>query len=119
MRVIIAGSRTIIRPEPVLEAVRMSKFTFTSIVSGGAIGVDTIAIYIAGLANLPYPDIYYAKWGKGANRDMGAGHKRNALMAQNADALIAVWDGVSGGTKNMIEEATKRNLKIYVHRTER
>jgi hypothetical protein len=36
-------------------------------------------------------------------------------MAENAEALIAVWDGVSRGTKNMIEEAKARNLAVYIH----
>lgn len=35
-------------------------------------------------------------------------------MAEYADALIAFWDGKSKGTKNMIEEAEKRNLKVIV-----
>jgi hypothetical protein len=35
-------------------------------------------------------------------------------MAKYADALIAVWDGKSRGTKNMIDEAKKLGLKVYV-----
>jgi predicted metal-dependent TIM-barrel fold hydrolase len=34
-------------------------------------------------------------------------------MAKNADALIAIHTNNSGGTKNMIEEATKKNLLVY------
>jgi hypothetical protein len=30
--------------------------------------------------------------------------------------LSAIWDGESRGTKNMIEEATKRGLRVYVKR---
>jgi hypothetical protein len=37
-------------------------------------------------------------------------------MAEYADALIAIWDGESRGTKNMIEEATKRGLRVHVKR---
>ena len=40
---------------------------------------------------------------------------RNRQMAENADALIAYWDGESRGTKNMIEEAKKRGLKIPIY----
>ncbi len=116
MKVIIAGSREIAKLEPVMEALRLSKFGITEVVSGGAIGVDTVAIYVAGWLHLPYPTIMYAKWGKGKDRDFGAGHKRNIEMAKYADALIAVWDGRSGGTKHMIEEATQRGLEVYVHR---
>ena len=116
MKTIIAGSRSINNLEPVLDAVIKSEFEITHIISGGALGVDTIAIYIAGLLQLPYPDIYYANWGKGSAYDNSAGYKRNELMANNADALIAVWDGKSNGTKHMIDIATRKNLKIFVHR---
>lgn len=37
-------------------------------------------------------------------------------MADYADALIAIWDGESRGTANMIEEAEKRGLKVFVYR---
>lgn len=115
MKVIIAGSRKIIRPEPVLEAVQLSKFTFTGIVSGGATGVDTVAIYVAGYLRLPCPDIFYANWGKGPRRDPSAGYKRNRQMGDYADALLAVWDGESRGTKHMIEYMQKLNKLVYVH----
>ena len=36
--------------------------------------------------------------------------------AFGADALIACWDGKSRGTKNMIDTATKRGLKVAVVR---
>jgi hypothetical protein len=35
-------------------------------------------------------------------------------MANNAEALIAIWDGQSRGTRHMIDEAKKRNLKVYI-----
>lgn len=34
--------------------------------------------------------------------------------AQGADALLAYWDGKSRGTKNMIEEARARGLKVGI-----
>jgi hypothetical protein len=36
-----------------------------------------------------------------------AGLKRNQQMANDADALIAFWDGKSRGAKNMIQFANK------------
>ena len=39
-------------------------------------------------------------------------------MAEYGDALIAIWDGESRGTKNMIEEATKRKLQVFVYRAD-
>ena len=44
----------------------------------------------------------------------GAGPFRNRQMAEYADALIAVHDGTSRGTANMIHEAKKRGLEILV-----
>ena len=43
-----------------------------------------------------------------------AGPIRNLQMVQNADALVAFWDGKSFGTKNIIRLAKERNLNIRV-----
>lgn len=32
--------------------------------------------------------------------------------------LIAVWNGTSGGTKNMIELAQKASLPVFIHKVE-
>ena len=45
-----------------------------------------------------------------------AGIVRNELMVQNADALVAFWDGSSPGTKNMIETAQRYGLAVRVIR---
>ena len=44
----------------------------------------------------------------------GAGMIRNKEMAENAEALIVFWDGESKGTKNMIEIAKNKNLKVRI-----
>ena len=36
--------------------------------------------------------------------------------AKNADALVAFWDGMSLGTRHMIEIARSRGLKVRVKR---
>lgn len=80
------------------------------IVSGHCSGVDKLGERYArerGYALALYP----AEWNKyGA----AAGPKRNEEMAKNADALIAYWDGSSRGTKNMIEEAKAKGLKVRI-----
>lgn len=45
-----------------------------------------------------------------------AGYKRNEQMAQNADALVAFWDGQSRGAKHMIDLACKYGLDVRVIR---
>ena len=110
MKVIIAGGRDITDYELVLSAVSESQFQITEVVSGGATGVDTLAIQYAMENNIP-SQTFMANWTKHGN---AAGPIRNRQMADSAEALIAIWDGKSRGTKNMIEEATKRNLKVFI-----
>ena len=43
----------------------------------------------------------------------------NAEMAKNADGLIAIWDGVSPGTKNMVFEATEWGVRLIPWEEER
>ena len=84
----------------------------TEIISGGARGVDTSAREYAmehGLKLTEYlPE--YDKYGRGAPL------KRNITIIENADLVLAFWDGSSRGTKYVIDNCKKRNipLKIYV-----
>ena len=112
MRTIIAGSRDIVDLNVVLEAIANSGIDITTVVSGGARGVDTLGEHAAKMMNIPVMR-YEADWdlyGK------SAGYKRNGVMAKNADALIAVWDGKSKGTKHMIDLAHLRGLIVYIWR---
>lgn len=47
-----------------------------------------------------------------------AGFVRNEEMAQNADALVAFWDGKSRGTQHMIKTAERHKLKVRVKKYE-
>ena len=114
MKTIIAGSRTIQDYNAVEQAVKASGFEISEVVSGGAGGVDTQAIRYARMNAKP-GKIFFAQWIVNERYDKGAGYKRNVEMADYAEALIAVWDGKSGGTKHMIDTATKKGLKVYVH----
>ena len=126
MRVIIAGSRNFAsknfpvmreKCDAILQTVKVE-----CILSGrnGVIdkntgqvvsGTDLFGeIYAAlrGYTVQPYP----ADWD---NLGKKAGPIRNALMADNADALIAFrLPGKSDGTDNMVREALKRRLKVRV-----
>lgn len=80
------------------------------IVSGTAKGADQLGEKYAKDKNYPI-NRYPADWDKYGK---SAGHKRNTLMAENAEALIAFWDGGSRGTKNMIDTATRLNLRVRI-----
>jgi hypothetical protein len=112
MKVIIAGGRDITDYSLVLSALAEANLQPTAIVSGGAPGVDALGERYASEMNLPL-HIYEANW---KEHGKAAGPIRNRKMAEYADALLAIWDGESRGTKNMIEEATKKGLRVYVKR---
>lgn len=87
------------------------------VVSGCANGADSLGIAWAvdrGADIDRYPADWYPNGG--TKLDRGAGHKRNERMAQNADMLIAFWDGKSPGTKSMIDLALKYGLEVHVYR---
>ena len=106
MKTIIAGGRDIHDYEVVLDAIKESQFPISVVVSGGAKGVDALGERYAEEMNLPL-HIYAADW---EQHGRAAGPIRNRKMAENAEALIAIWDGKSRGTKNMIETAEKKGL---------
>lgn len=84
------------------------------LVSGGAHhGADRFSEVWAKLNGIPVKK-FIANW-KNVRK---AAPVRNRKMAKYADALIAFWDGKSPGTRNMIEEATKRKLKVKVIKVE-
>lgn len=113
MRTIIAGSRGVTDVRVVEQAVRDCGWWPSTILSGAARGVDRLGEQWAGLYGLPVEQ-YPADWNGPLQR--GAGHARNAVMAQHAEALVAVWDGSSPGTRNMIETAQQMGRRVYVHR---
>jgi hypothetical protein len=96
-----------------LDAIAECQFPIATVVSGGAKGVDALGERYAVEMNLPL-HIYEADW---EQHGRAAGPIRNRKMAENADALIAIWDGKSKGTKNMIETAEKKGLLVYVKNT--
>lgn len=110
MRVIIAGSRTITTPRTLQRALAACGWTPTLVLSGCARGADYLGEMWALDNHVPL-DRYPADWNTHGKR---AGFIRNEQMAAQADALIALWDGVSAGTAHMIEAARKRNLLVHV-----
>ncbi len=114
MKVIIAGSRDITDREELNDAVRLFEDKYgkiTQVIEGGAPGVDRMGRKFAQANKIPYRtiDADWKKFGK------SAGPRRNTEMAEAAEGLVALWDGKSTGTKDMIFKANQRNLKVYVH----
>jgi hypothetical protein len=117
MRTIIAGSRSITSGLSLLDAIsgaRRDGIVPTVVVCGCAKGVDTLGEQWARMTGLPV-ERYPAQW---RLYGRSAGFMRNVQMAVRADALIALWDGKSPGTRHMIARARRRGLRVYVHRTD-
>lgn len=114
MRVIIAGSRHITDADLLEASVEDSDFDITEVVSGGAKGVDRLGEDYArqeGISITRFP----ARWER---HGRSAGPIRNGEMAEYADALIAIWDGNSSGTRNMLTQAYRADLKMYLLKTD-
>lgn len=110
MKTIIAGSRTCAEYSALLDAIGACPFSITEVVSGRAAGVDTLGEMYAKEHGLPL-HLFPADWKSHGKR---AGYLRNTEMSKNAEALLAVWDGQSRGTKHMIEIAEKAGLDVFV-----
>lgn len=121
MKLIVAGTRTVRSLREVERAIAegMKSWGQTAgaieeIVTGGCRGVDALAEQWAarrGMRVRAFP----ARW---ADYGPSAGPKRNAAMARYAHALVAVWDGESRGTADMIRAAKAQGLPVYVHRVD-
>lgn len=125
LRVIIAGSRSFTNydllsdksSKIILEILRNNdNISDIEIVSGTARGADELGEQFAeieGYSAVKYP----ANWDLFGRR---AGYIRNTEMAQYAvnddsyGVLIAFWDGMSRGTKNMIDIAEEYGLEVHV-----
>lgn len=111
MRTIIAGSRGVTDFAVIEQAVAGCGWVPTTVISGTARGVDTLGEEWAKKNGVPV-ERYPADWAK---HGRSAGYQRNLLMADKAEALIAVWDGKSPGTKHMIDIAKRGGLTVFVH----
>ena len=82
------------------------------VLSGTARGADALGEQWAAKHGVP-TERFPADW---SAHGKAAGYKRNEQMAACADALLALWNGHSRGTKHMIELATRAGLLVLVWR---
>lgn len=109
MKIAIVGSREY-SPLGKVEAYIRLLPSDTIIVSGGAKGVDSLAVSWAkflGMETLVFlPD--WNKYGK------SAGMRRNSDIVANCDRLVAFWDGISKGTKDSIDKAQLAGKEVEI-----
>lgn len=124
MRTVIAGCRLISaigEPKRAFDAFDVTwmyecldnyhkDYPITEVVSGTAEGADRLGEFWAYRNQIPIK-IFKPDWDKFGK---AAGHIRNKAMAEYADRVIAFWDGISRGTKNMIEQTEALNKPLTV-----
>lgn len=113
MRVIIAGGRANTKYETVVEAVLEATkvgITITEIFEGGCTGSDRLARKYAQEHSIPYRT-FEANW---KQYGLNAGPIRNKNMVKEGDALIALWDGQTRGTGDIIKQAKKKGIPVVI-----
>jgi hypothetical protein len=80
------------------------------IISGGAKGIDSLAVEYAKENNIQTivhkPN--YKRYSRGAT------HVRNNLIISDADKVLAFWDGISPGTKWVFLPIPPKRCTIYL-----
>lgn len=122
MIVIVSGSRGYHRDEYMPqfeEAMQLSGFTPTKILHGANMdSVDRLARAWARSRGIPEHGIP-ADWdgvmGRGLPRG-AAGPLRNGALEKLGEALVAVWDGESPGTYDMIQKIRRARKPGFVYR---
>ena len=120
MKLIIAGSRgldgatayKILQEQLCLFVNSLGDRPITRILSGGARGIDSLADRLAHEKKIQFVE-YPAMWDSFPGRS--AGYIRNAAMANDGDALLAIWNGQSKGTKHMIDSMSNLGKPVWVY----
>ena len=81
-----------------------------AIISGGAKGIDSLAAQYARQYGIELIEFHpnYAKNGRGAT------FIRNREIVDNADMVVAFWNGTSKGTKYTIDYANKKGVTTLI-----
>lgn len=84
----------------------------TEIISGGAKGVDASAREYALAHNIPFREFLpdYKRYGRAAPL------KRNLTIIENADLVLAFWDGSSRGTLFVIKKCRQFEIPVKIYR---
>lgn len=117
MKLIIAGSRRLRTDKELVWLVADGIMTHglrdkvSEVVSGGARGIDLAGEAWAELRGIPIKR-FPADWDRYGK---AAGPIRNQAMAEYGDALLAIWDNQSLGTKHMISSMRLHAKPCYVY----
>jgi hypothetical protein len=83
----------------------------TLVLCGEARGADTHGKHWAQARGIDVKS-FPAEWGLYGK---AAGPIRNSEMVKEADALIAVWNGTSRGTRDVIQKAQRKGIPVVIY----
>ncbi len=109
VKLAVIGSRSF-RDYPFLKNI-LKWYDISMVVSGGAEGADTLARKYAVEQDIKLKEFKpdWNKYGK------SAGFRRNDQIVQEADEIVAFWDGNSRGTKHSINLAEEQGKPVYIY----
>lgn len=114
MKIAVIGSRNF-KDQNLLKTVLDAETQMIELITGGAVGADTLAENWAKEKQLPVTIIKpnYEKFGKYAPLE------RNNKIIDSAEKVIAFWDGQSKGTQYVIKECQRlgKPLKLVKYQT--
>lgn len=113
MKVLVCGSRSL-RPcdlrDVFTRILRLPEDT--QIIHGNACGVDRFAGACAEAFGMPQPISVKPEWEKYGRA--GGPIRNRAMLDMQPDLVLAFWDGTSRGTKDTIDEATRRGIPVEI-----
>jgi predicted Rossmann fold nucleotide-binding protein DprA/Smf involved in DNA uptake len=110
MKLAIIGSRSFDDYDLLSRMVSANYPQVTMIISGGARGADELARQFAFERGIEIRE-YLPEWKR---HGRAAGQIRNRLIIDDADAVLAFWDGSSKGTRGGLEYARKQGKEIVI-----
>lgn len=126
MIVAIVGDREVTDYTIIDKAVKQSGFEVTEVVSGGAKGVDSLAVRWAEDHGLPWKEfkadwnditvkgavVKVNKWGRKYNAQ--AGFQRNSQIVDYSEAVIAIQpNGPTSGTQDTVKKTKKSKKPLH------
>jgi predicted Rossmann fold nucleotide-binding protein DprA/Smf involved in DNA uptake len=114
-KVAVVGSRDFADKHRLYDIMTKNYDRIKLVISGGARGADSLAVEWAtdyGIPFLVFPALWRDPFTGVQNR--GAGFKRNRQIVEQADVVVAFWDGKSPGTAHTIEMAEQLNKPVRI-----
>lgn len=111
MKVLITGDKIIVKYDIIKDIIDNSKINISELVSDGIKGICTLAENYAVQKN-----INIKRMKPNYSHGISCIEINRMKMLDYSDAIIAIWDGESKGTKDMIEYATKKGLSLHIYK---